>query len=205
MNNDGKVYIVDDTKEVLEAMTLLMSSVGLAVETFLSANDFLEAWQDDISGCILLDVRMPGMSGLDLQKILKQKDYCPPIIIITGHGDISMAVKAVQDGAADFIEKPFNEQTLLDSVHRALELDVKNRGKSSRVNEILKKIERLTPREKDVMQLVIEGKRNKIIADALNISVSTVEVHRARVMEKLSAESLSDLMRMVILVEESPA
>ncbi len=201
--NDGIVYIIDDNKDVLEAITLLMSSVGLTVKTFLSANEFLASWSDKFSGCILLDVRMPGMSGLELQKKLQQKKYCPPIIIITGHGDISMAVKAVQDGAVDFIEKPFNEQTLLDSVHRALEQDVKSRGKSSRLNDIKFKIESLTPREQDVMQLVVKGQRNKIIADTLSISVSTVEVHRARVMEKMAAHTLSDLMRMIILVEEA--
>lgn len=198
----SKIYIVDDDTEVRDAISLLMNSVGLDTLTFASANEFLEQCQEDMQGCIVLDVRMPGMSGLDLQKVLNDKSYCPPIIIISGHGDISMAVKAVQDGAVDFIEKPFNEQSLLDSVHRALEQDVKRRGVSTQLSEIQHKVDSLTPREKEVLKLVVKGQRNKIIASSLHISDSTVEAHRAKVMEKMQANSLSELMRMVILIED---
>lgn len=198
----SKVYIVDDDQDVRNAITLLMQTVGLEVETFESAQHFLDSFNKETIGCILLDVRMPGMSGIDLMQQLLNQPYSPPIIIISGHGDISMAVKAVKDGAYDFIEKPFNEQKLLDSIHKALELDIKNRGESSRLNQIIEHIEQLTPREKQVLNLVTKGLRNKVIAQNLHISPSTVEAHRAKVMEKMQAETLSDLMRMVILLEE---
>lgn len=200
---DNRVYVVDDAEEVRDAVALLMQSVGLDVVTYASADAFLEDFREDMPGCIVLDVRMPGMSGIDLQHLLMQKEHCPPIIIVSGHGDIPMAVKAVQAGALDFIEKPFNEQRLLDSVHRALEFAAKRRGESSRLAEIQTKKDSLTPRERQVMSLVVAGKRNKIIASELFVSISTVEAHRAKVMEKMGANSLSELMRMVILLEEN--
>jgi len=196
-----KVYIIDDAEEVRSAITLLMESVGLDVVAFESADNFLSNYQSDFEGCILLDVRMPGMSGLDLQEKLNEMGNAPPVIIISGHGDIPMAVKAVQAGAINFVEKPFNEQELLDSVHRAFKVDSQQRGKNMKVDAIKEKIRTLTKREKEVLYAITAGKRNKVIAADLNISLSTVEAHRGHVMQKMEAKSLSELMRMVIYVE----
>ncbi len=196
-----KVYVIDDAEEVRDAITLLMESVGLEVVTFSSADDFLNKYCPDFEGCILLDVRMPGMSGLELQKKLNEMGNAPPVIIISGHGDIPMAVKAVQAGAVNFVEKPFNEQEILDSVHRAFKLDSIQRGKNMRTEVINEKINTLTVREKETLYAITAGKRNKTIAADLNISLSTVEAHRGHVMRKMEAKSLSELMRMVIYIE----
>jgi two-component system response regulator FixJ len=196
-----KVYVIDDAEEVRSAITLLMESVGLEVVTFHSADNFLENYRDDFEGCILLDVRMPGMSGLELQEKLNKLKTAPPVIIITGHGDVPMAVKAVQAGAVNFIEKPFNEQDILDSVHRAFKIYCKQRGNNMTIEAINKKIDGLTAREKEVLYAITSGKRNKTIAADLNISLSTVEAHRGSIMKKMDAKSLSDLMRMVIHIE----
>ncbi len=196
------VFIIDDDQDVREALQLLMESVGLQVESFNSAQEYLDQFDPQRPGCLVLDVRMPGMSGLDLQARLSAEQLHPPIIIITGHGDIPMAVRAVQAGAIGFLEKPCNDQVLLDSVHRALEQDSRQRGEASRIADIKRRQEQLTPRELEVMEQVVKGKRNKVIAADLGVSQSTVEVHRSRVMEKMGAQSLSDLMRMVIALED---
>lgn len=197
----GTVFVIDDDQEVREALQLLMESVGLQVELFDSASAYLEQFDASRAGCIVLDVRMPGMSGLELQGQLLERPLCPPVIIITGHGDVPMAVRAVQAGAIDFIEKPFNDQALLDSVHRAMAHDARQRGEASHIADIKRKLARLTPREREVMELVVQGLRNKLIASELSVSQSTVEAHRAKVMEKMEAKSLSDLMRMTLTVE----
>ena len=197
-----KIYIIDDAEEVRSAIELLLQSVGLDTVTFASADEFLESYSSDMEGCIVADVRMPGMSGLELQDRLNEFDNAPPIIIISGHGDIPMAVKAVQAGAVNFVEKPFNEQEILDSVHRACKIDSIRRGKNMKLESINEKIASLTLREQEVMYAVVSGKRNKIIAADLNISLSTVEAHRSQVMSKMEASSLSELMRMVIYVEK---
>lgn len=199
--SESTVFIIDDDREVREALQLLMESVGLNVTSFDSANAYLEQFDAARPGCIILDVRMPGMSGLDLQNLLLEKPLCPPIIIITGHGDVPMAVRAVQAGAVDFIQKPFNDQALLDSVHRALAHDARQRGEASHIAEIKQKLSRLTPREREVLELVVQGLRNKLIASELSVSQSTVEAHRAKVMEKMEAKTLSDLMRMMLTLE----
>lgn len=203
--DECKVYIIDDSAEVRQAIKLLMSSVGLEVVEFESADDFVNRDHDigKLEGCILLDVRMPGMSGLALLEQLQQIPCAPPVIMISGHGDIPMAVRAVQAGAVTFIEKPFNEQELLDDVHRAFKQDSIQRGKNMKIQAIKKRLDSLTGREKEVLYAVTEGRRNKTIANDLNISLSTVEAHRARVMEKMEASSLSDLMRMIIYIETS--
>lgn len=201
MPKEVTVFIVDDDKEVRDALQLLMQSIGLNSETYDSAQSYLDAFDAKKPGCLVLDVRMKGMSGLALQTHLSSFPIHPPIIIITGHGDISMAVQAVQAGALDFLEKPFNEQTLLESIYRAIEKDAEQRGEASKVAEIQQRIERLTSREKEVMEQVVSGKRNKVIAYDLDISQSTVEAHRAKVMEKMEAASLSDLMRMIFSIK----
>jgi RNA polymerase sigma factor (sigma-70 family) len=201
MTGEPTVFIVDDDQEVREAIGLLMDSIGLAAEPYASAQDYLEAFDPARPGCLVLDIRMKGMSGLDLQQRLARETVHPPVIIITGHGDVPMAVRAVKAGAVDFIEKPFNDQVLLDAVHRALELDAERRGAASRLADIEDRLERLTPREREILEQVVAGKRNKVIAADLGITQSTVEAHRARVMEKMEARSLSDLMRMMLLLD----
>ncbi len=194
------VFIVDDDAEVRAALQLLMQSVGLPAKTFTSAQDYLDRFDAERPGCLVLDIRMPGMSGLELQERLSQEPLHPPIVMITGHGDVPMAVRAVQAGATDFIEKPFRDQVLLDSVHRAITQDAESRGEASRIADIEKRLARLTPREREVLELVMAGDRNKVIASRLGVSQSTVEAHRAKVMEKMEANTLSDLMRMALTV-----
>jgi RNA polymerase sigma factor (sigma-70 family) len=194
------VFIVDDDREVREAIELLMSSVGLAAESCASAQEFLERFDPTRPGCLVLDVRLKGMSGLDLQQRLAQVPIHPPVIVVTGHGDVPMAVRAVKAGAVDFIEKPFNDQTLLDAVHRAFEQDAQTRGQASRLADIRERLDRLTPREREILEQVVAGKRNKTIAADLGITQSTVEAHRAKVMEKMDAGSLSELMRMMLAI-----
>ena len=198
MNKEPIVFIIDDDDEVREAIAFLMESVGLQAETYSSAELFTDDFNPTRSGCIILDIRMKGMSGLMLQEHLSKQEIYPPIIFITGHGDVPMAVKAIKAGAIDFIQKPFNDQVLLESVYHAIEEDEKRRGKALQHAEINDKLKRLTPREREVLDLVVKGHRNKIIADELSISQSTVEVHRSRAMEKMEAKSLSDLMRMML-------
>ncbi len=201
--NASTVFIVDDDTQVRQALALLMESVGLKVQAYPSANTYLKQFDPEAPGCLVLDVRMPGMSGLELQARLATEAVHPPVIVITGHGDVPMAVRAVQAGAVDFIEKPFNDQALLDSVHRALDLDARQRGRASKLAEVQSRLASLTPREQQVMKMVVAGKRNKAIALELSVSQSTVEAHRAKVMEKMQAQSLSDLMRMVLSLEDS--
>ena len=203
MSDQASVFIVDDDQEVRHALQLLMESVGLQVECFESAQSYLDQFNPEKPGCLVLDVRMPGMGGLDLQARLADERLCPPIIIVTGHGDVPMAVRAVQAGAMNFIEKPFNDQALLDSVYRAIEKDAQQRGHVSRLAEIESRFEKLTPRERDVLEQIVAGKRNKLIAADLGVSQSTVEAHRAKVMEKMEADSLSELMRMMLSLESS--
>jgi two-component system, LuxR family, response regulator FixJ len=199
MDTEPTVFVVDDDQGVREAVALLMESVGLAVESYAGAQDYLESFDSGRPGCLVLDVRMRGMSGLDLQQRLAEEPLHPPIVMVTGHGDVPMAVRAVQAGAVDFIEKPFNDQRLLDAVHRALQRDAEVRGQAMRMADIKERLQRLTPREREILDLIVAGQRNKVIAADLGISQSTVEAHRAKVMEKLEARSLSDLMRIVLM------
>jgi FixJ family two-component response regulator len=201
VHTEPTVFIVDDDQEVREALELLMSSIGLEAETYGSAREFLDRFDPERTGCLVLDIRMKGMSGLELQQRLHEHPLHPPIVVITGHGDVPMAVRAVKGGAVDFIEKPFNDQILLDAVHRAIEQDAEQRGRVSQLAEIRARLGRLTPREREILDLVIAGHRNKVIAIDLGISQSTVEAHRARVMEKMQARSLSDLMRMMLTID----
>ena len=201
---DPKVFVVDDDEAMRSSLKWLIESTGLRVQTFDSADAFLSSYSPDWSGCLLLDVRMPGMSGLELQAYLTREDYRLPVIIITGHGDVAMAVKAMQAGALDFIEKPFHDEDLLGSLRRALEADSQDRTQRARHADILARLESLTPREHEVMGLVTAGHSHKAIAAALGVSGKTVEAHRARVMEKMQAPSLADLVRMAIQVSHLP-
>lgn len=179
-------------------MKWLIESVSMQVETFESANAFIQSYYPGRSGCLLLDVRMPGMSGLELQEYLKVNQIAIPVIIITGHGDVPMAVRAMKAGAVDFIEKPFNDELLLESIRHAMAVDAKQRDTQSQRAEIATRLARLTPREHEVMLMVTNGKANKEIATSLGVSSKTVEAHRARVMEKMEADSLAELVRMAI-------
>ncbi|MGC3981340.1 MAG: response regulator [Steroidobacteraceae bacterium] len=199
------MFIVDDDPAVQQALRLSFRSVGYRAEVFASATQFLDAYDEQMAGCILLDVRMPGLSGIELQEQLNQRHSILPIIFMTGHGDVPMAVTAMQAGALDFIQKPFNEQELIDRVTQALNRDAHNRSVLQEKHEIHKRLESLTPREREIMEMVVDGKANKVIAGDLQLSQRTVEIHRARVMEKMLATSLAHLVRMVIAVDESDA
>ncbi|MFP4602461.1 MAG: response regulator transcription factor [Halochromatium sp.] len=200
MSQDLTVFVVDDDQAMRGSLRWLIESVGMRVETFESAHAFLDAYYPGRAGCLLLDVRMPGMSGLELQEYLGRRAIRIPVIIITGHGDVAMAVKAMKAGAVDFIEKPFDDEQLLNSIRKALEYDERHRALQARKAEIAACLAELTPREHEVMAMVTDGKSNKEIAAALNVSAKTVEVHRARVMDKMRADSLAELVRMAMLV-----
>lgn len=184
---------------------MLLKSAGLSATAFASAREFLAVFDLEQSGCALVDVRMPGMSGLELQHELNLRGALVPIVFVTGHGDIPMAVKAIQQGACDFLQKPFRDQDLLERVQRALEHDRVNRAESRQIDAIRERLERLTPREREVFDLVTSGRRNKVMATELGVSQRTIEIHRARVMDKLGAASLAQLVRMRLDLDHGSA
>ncbi|MEJ2344052.1 MAG: response regulator FixJ [Gammaproteobacteria bacterium] len=196
--SEHTIFVVDDDQAVRESLRWLLESVGHQVQTYPSATAFLNAYEPGRSGCLLLDVRMPGMSGLELQEVLNQRQVDIPVIIITGHGDVPMAVQAMKAGAMEFIEKPFNDQILIDRVQACLDRATARYQRQQARSEILQRASRLTPREREVLDAVVSGKPNKIIADDLSISIKTVEIHRARSMEKMQAGSLAELVSMCI-------
>lgn len=203
MNPEPTVFIIDDDEAVRRFLSGLIASVGLHVETYASAQEFLDADEPSQPGCLLLDIRMPGMSGLELQKELASRNIRIPIIILTGHGDVQVAVHAMKAGAVDFIEKPFNNELLLDRVQNAVAESVEADSTRVRRDQIMGRVELLTPREHQVLDIVAAGETNKGIARRLDISEKTVEIHRARVMEKMQAKSLADLVKMVATLEIS--
>ena len=196
------VFLVDDDEAVRDSLGLLMKSVALASQSFSSADEFLAEFDPDCPGCLVLDIRMPGMSGMELQQKLIEMRAILPIIFISGHGDIPMAVEALQRGAVDFIPKPFRDHELLSRINKALEDDRKNRDTLVEREEVEKRINKLTAREEQVLELVVQGKANKVIAGDLEVSQRTVEIHRARVMEKMKARSLAQLVRMVMEIQQ---
>lgn len=198
---NGKVHIVDDDDAVRKSLQMLFASVGVEALPYLSGDDFLDRFDESDDGCILLDIRMPGTSGLEVQKQLQGRGNRLPIIFITGHGDVPMAVEAMQHGAFDFIQKPFRDQDLMDRVSQALSQSLEQAEENAQRHEIAQRYESLTPREKEVMACVVRGQANKVIAMDRNVSQRTVEIHRARVMEKMAARSLADLVRMSIEME----
>ena len=198
---NATVYVVDDDEAVRDSIRLLLLSVDHQVETFESPLEFLRRAPDIDSGCLVLDVRMPAMSGLELQQRLKQAGVPIPIIFITGHGDVPMAVQAMQAGAFDFLQKPFRDQDLLDRIGEALAADRNRSSGSLRQDGIRNRLKLLSPREREVLDKVVQGHANKVIAADLNLSQRTVEIHRARVMEKMEAHSLAELVRMLLLVD----
>ena len=190
------VFIVDDDPAIRFAMQALMDSVNIEHEIYASGDEFLESVDDHRAGCLVLDIRMPGLGGLELQEELIKRDSTLPIIFITGHGDVPMAVDAMQKGAVDFIQKPFRDQDLLDRIREALKTDAERREEQQKHAEVAERLDRLTNREREVFDLVVTGKPNKVIAYELGVSQRTVEIHRARVMEKMQARSLADLVKM---------
>jgi len=196
LSTEATVFVVDDDEAVRRAVDLLLESVGLKAQTYASAEDFLERYDPSWPGCLVLDIRMPGTSGLALQEILAAKGVNIPIIFITGHGDVSTAVRALKAHAFDFIEKPFNDQDLLDRIHEAIERDARNRQERASSAEVAERVAMLTRRERQIMTMMVDGKSSKVMASELQISEKTVQTHRARVMGKMGAESVAELVKM---------
>ena len=194
---DGVVFVVDDDPSVRSSLKFLISTVGLQVETFESAETALQKLSPEAPGCLVLDVRLRGLSGLDLQGELAARDCQVPIVFITGHGDIPMTVRAMKAGAVEFLTKPFRDQDLLDAIHIALQRDHARRQQEKQLTELQQRFELLTAREREVISLVASGKLNKQVADQLGTAENTVKVHRSRAMEKLGADSLADMVRMI--------
>jgi len=192
------VYVVDDDAAVRHSLGLLLQSVGLMIRSYASAREFLDAYDDTKPGCLILDVRMPDMSGLDLQQVLVKKGINIATIIITGHGDIPLAVRAMKAGAMDVIEKPFNDQTLLDSITKAVSSSSEIHQRQLERASVQKMIDHLSPREHDIMHLLTQGKNSKEIASQLGISSKTVDVHRTHVMEKMRVKTVVQLARLVV-------
>jgi two-component system response regulator FixJ len=200
----GTVFVVDDDAAVRQSLALLVRSVGLNVEAFASAQDFLAIFSPTLAGCLVLDIRMPGMSGLDLQRTLEERGSHLPIIFITGHGDVAMAVHAMRTGALDFIEKPFRDQELLDRIHQALLVDRTRRAKLEEDVAVRQRLANLTPREREILARIVQGQANKVIAIDLGLSERTVEIHRAKVMTKMDVRSLAELVTVVAKTNGTP-
>jgi FixJ family two-component response regulator len=193
---NGIVFIIDDDASIRAALRSLIRSVGLQVELFASTREFLQAKRSNLASCLVLDVRLPGASGLDFQSHLSEAGMHIPIIFITGHGDIPMSVRAMKAGAVEFLTKPFRDQDLLDAIQVALGRDRAGRRQEAEVRALRERFESLTPREREVLALVVSGLLNKQVAAAIGTSETTVKVHRSQLMRKMGAESLADLVRM---------
>lgn len=192
------VYIVDDDQATRKSLRWLVETLGVPVQTFHCAVSFLDAYDPSQPGCLVLDVMMPGMSGLDLQRELRSRGIDIPVIVLTGYGDVPTAVRALKNGAVEFLEKPFNDDVLLDQIRKALALDSRRRRQRVARDEVYERMSRLTPRENEILMLVVEGLSSKEIAAKLEVSFKTVEAHRAKVMRKMEAESVAQLVRLVV-------
>jgi len=190
------IYVVDDDDSMRQAVALLLRTVGYTPVVYARPTEFLAKYDPEQHGCLVLDIRMPEMSGLEVQQQLNRSGSLLPVIFITGHGDIPMAVQAMKDGAYDFLTKPFRDQDLLDRINSALKQDAENRAAVERLADLKRREESLTPREREVLALIVDGKANKVVAIDLNLSERTVEIHRANVMEKMGARSVAHLVRM---------
>lgn len=203
MTESATVFVVDDDPSVRESLSLLLTAVGHSVDTFSGAEEFLEAWSSDRPGCLILDVRMPGMDGLQLQRLLAER--CPqvPVIMLTAHGDVTMAVDAVRSGAWHFVEKPYERQNLLGIIEEALKTDRENRSTNAEGFEVLSRMNLLTDREREVMEQLVDGKSTKIVAQILGTSPHTIAHQRASILEKMQADSVVDLTRMILLARST--
>lgn len=190
------IYVVDDDDGMRRALNTLLGTVGYKTAVFSDPKEFLAHYDGNSPGCLVLDIRMPNMSGLELQQHLNRMGSMLPVIFITGHGDVPMAVQAMKEGAFEFIQKPFRDQDLLDRINHALKQDTDNRNMVARRADVLHRLESLTPRERQVMDLVVDGAANKVIAIDLGLSERTVEIHRAKVMEKMGARSVAHLVKL---------
>ena len=195
-------YVVDDDESIRTLWRWLMESNGIPVKTFATAADFIESYRNGGAGCLVLDLKLPGMSGLELQQYLNRKDVEIPIVFVTGYGDVPAAVSALKGGAVDFIQKPFSHREVLSIIEKAFRRDAEIRGKRARLSIVASRLATLTEREREVLQRVIEGKPNKIIAGELDISMKTVEFHRAKVMEKMSVTSVAELVQIAMQQSE---
>ncbi|MEW6168925.1 MAG: response regulator [Pseudomonadota bacterium] len=200
--NNGIVYVVDDEEPICDSISLLLRSVGLKSEAYTDPAAFLGKIKPDAAGCVVIDVRMPGMSGLEVQRVLNERRSSLPLIFITGHGDVPMAVEAMRNGAFDFLQKPFNDDDLIRRVQRALEQDSVDRARLAQTEDIRRRWDSLTEREREVAVMLVDGAANKVIALDLAISERTVELHRARVMQKMEARSLPQLVRMAMTLQD---
>ena len=198
---DPVVFVVDDDEAVRDSLRSLLGSVNLPVRTFASGQNFLDTYRTEETGCLVADIRMPGISGLDLQSELIRRSIGLPMIMITGHGDIKMCARAMKAGAFDFVEKPFNGQELLDLIHKAIELNLASAGRRDELAEIRRRLDLVKPRDREVLDGIVLGETNKKIAARLGLSAKTVEFRRAKVMKTMQANTLADLVRMVITLE----
>jgi two-component system, LuxR family, response regulator FixJ len=201
-NSDIKVHVIDDDDAVRDSISMLLETVGLEHALYPSAKEFLDQLNPDLGGCLVVDIRMPGMSGLELQEELNARSVGLPIIFITGHGDVPMAVEAMRRGALDFIRKPFREQDLLDRVNEALDAEAAGREARLAHSQLQERYETLSPREREVFERVAGGQANKVIAIELSISERTVEIHRAQVMKKMGTRTLAQLVRIKINLDD---
>jgi len=196
------VFIVDDEEAVRDSIALLLRSIGLKTRAYPDAQSFLVEYQPDWPGCLLLDVRMPRLGGMELQKELNRRGVALPVIFITGHGDVPMAVEAMRAGALDFLQKPFKDDELIRRVQKALEQDARDRQQLGQRNQIRERLESLTPREREIADRIVAGQANKVVAAELDISERTVELHRARIMQKMGARALAQLVQMMLSLKE---
>ena len=199
----GTVFVVDDAEPICDSISLLLRSVGLRTRTYSDPKVFLAEFTPEHAGCVVIDVRMPGMSGLEVQRQLNERRCSPPLIFITGHGDVPMAVEAMRAGAFDFLQKPFNDDDLIRRVQKALEQDARDRARLTRTDDTRRRWDSLTAREREIADLLVDGAANKAIALDLDISERTVELHRARVMQKMEARSLAQLVQMVLTLRQA--
>ena len=203
MTDKPVIHVVDDDDAMRDSLAWLLDGERYSVLTYATGEDFLARFEHAAPACVILDIRMPGMGGIEVHEQLALRGTTTPVVFVTGHGDVPMAVEAIKRGAFDFIEKPFNEQQLTAVIERALERDTKIAGESAARSEVAARLAKLSPREREVLDLVVAGKMNKTIADVMNISIKTVEAHRSKVMEKMRARSLAELVQAVLRAGEA--